>query len=181
MNKKHEKYSDELKRIEKEWSAAQKAIGRVIKNISVSKAEAAKSAERAIISRIEEIGPTFVSYKKGETDSLAKLWGKMLESGNDNERAVLGSLIVSSKELRSIDGIIPEKMSGTIEQGIKSKTEFLNLITEFALKNNQTGVGEIDPGLFAIDIAANEYARKNHLTEIERSSISYLRESAKEG
>ena len=172
---------DELKRIEKEWSAAQKAIGRVIKNISGSKAEAAKLAERVIISRIEDIGPTFVSYKKGETDSLSKLWGKMLESGNDNERAVLGSLILSSKELRSIDGIIPEKMSGTIEQGIKSKTEYLNLITEFALKNNQTGVGEIDPGLFAIDIAANEYARKNPLTEIERSSISYLRESAKEG
>ena len=172
---------DELKRIEKEWSAAQKAIGGVIKGISESKAQAAKLAERAIISRIEDIGPTFVSYKKGKTDTLAKLWGKMLESGNDNERAVLGSLILSSKELRSIDGIIPEKMSGTIEQGIKSKTEYLNLVTEFALKNNQTGVGEIDPGLFAIDIAANEYARKNTLTEIERSSISYLRESAKEG
>lgn len=172
---------DELKRIEKEWSAAQKAIGGVIKGISESKAQAAKLAERAIISRIEDIGPTFVSYKKGKTDTLAKLWGKMLESGNDNERAVLGSLILSSKELRSIDGIIPEKMSGTIEQGIKSKTEYLNLVTEFALKNNQTGVGEIDPGLFAIDIAANEYARKNPLTEIERSSISYLRESAKEG
>lgn len=172
---------DELKRIEKEWSAAQKAIGGVIKGISESKAQTAKLAERAIISRIEDIGPTFVSYKKGKTDTLAKLWGKMLEGGNDNERAVLGSLILSSKELRSIDGIIPEKMSGTIEQGVKSKTEYLNLVTEFALKNNQTGVGEIDPGLFAIDIAANEYARKNTLTEIERSSISYLRESAKEG
>ena len=175
-------FSDnELKRINNEWGAAQKAIGKVVKEISTSDNEAVKLAERVIISRLEDIGPTFVSYKKGETDSLAKLWEKMLESGNDNERAVLGSLILSSGELRSIDGIIPEKMSGTIEQGVKSKTEYLNLITEFALKNNQTGVGEIDLGLFAIDIATNEYARKNPLTEIERSSISYLRESAKEG
>lgn len=172
---------DELKRINNEWGAAQKAIGKVVKEISTSDNEAVKLAERVIISRLKDIGPTFVSYKKGETDSLAKLWEKMLESGNDNERAVLGSLILSSEELRSIDGIIPEKMSGTIEQGVKNKTEYLNLITEFALKNNQTGVGEIDPGLFAIDIATNEYARKNPLTEIERSSISYLRESAKEG
>lgn len=173
--------ADELKQIDSEWSAAQKAISKVIKNISGSKDEAVKTAEAALLSRIEEIGPTFVSYKKGETDNIAKLWGKMVSTGNDNERAVLGSLIISDKEFLGANNILSESVAKVIEQGVKSKTEYLSLITEFALKNNQTGVGEIDPGLFAIDIATNEYARKHTLTEIERSSISYLRESAKEG
>lgn len=173
--------ADELKKMDDDWIAAKKEINQAIKNISGSKDEAVKRAESALLSRIEDIGPTFVSYKRGETDNLAKLWGKMTGSGNDNERAVLGSLLVSDKELIGFKDVLPEASAKTIEQGVKSKTEYLNLVTEFALKNNQTGVGEIDPGLFAIDIATNEYARKNNLTEVERSSISYLRESAKEG
>lgn len=70
----------------------------------------------------------------------------------------------------------------TLEKGIKAKRKHVELLTEFFLKNNQQGVGEIDTGILDMELISGLYDRFGQgLDKKSRASIQYFKESAKEG
>ena len=123
-----------------------------------------------------DVKDLYTKLKGDETKEFGRLslYNQILEAVNNNEDSY-GEFIKYGN--RSI-----QETTQALEQGIKSKRRHIELLTEFALKNNQQGVGEIDTGILDMELITNAYDRySTGLDKKSRAAVQYFKESAKEG
>lgn len=123
-----------------------------------------------------DVKDLYTKLRNDETKDFGRLslYNQILEAVRKNE-ADYGEFIKYGN--RSYQESIQ-----ALEQGIKSKRRHIELLTEFALKNNQQGVGEIDTGILDMELITNAYDRySTGLDKKSRAAVQYFKESAKEG
>lgn len=176
-----------LENMNKAWETAWEKVGLAAKEISSNQNtdEELRLTGEEIMTRVQKSANVIPSYKEGM--NIADFYNELNKRGNDYEKSVLANLLISNDRVKTED--IATKLwnkdtqaAEDIAKGIREKRKFINTSTIFALANHQQGVGEIDPGLFLVDIARERFEAENGgISKEENIALNYFRESAKEG
>lgn len=176
-----------LDNMTKAWETAWSKVGLATTAISSNQNtdEELRFAGEEIMSRVKKSANVIPSYKEGM--SIFDFYNELNTRGNDYEKSVLANLVISNARIKTEDVAAKlwnedTKAAEDIAKGIREKRRFINTSTIFALANHQQGVGEIDPGLFLVDVARERFEAENGgISKEENIALNYFRESAKEG